>query len=125
MTAALLPVGAGLVSALAIAVILRGHALLRHTGTLAVLLGAIAAFYPVFAIEAGSAVIFHFAVFALFLAVALLGLRRGAVVLALGLAGHGLFDLAMGLAGSPAPDWWAAFCGTLDIALAVLVWRWR
>lgn len=90
-------------------------------GTYAVVLGAVAAFYLVFAIEVGGTALiaWHAVVAAGFAGVAVLGARTTMWWIVGGLAAHGLFDLAEGvMAPNPAPEWWPAFCLGFDLAIA-------
>lgn len=54
-------------------------------------------------------------------AVAVAGLRTSLWVIVVGLAGHGLSDAVHGhlVANAGAPAWWPAFCGSIDVTLAV------
>lgn len=92
--------------------------MLAERSGLAVLLAAIAAFYPVFAAQNGdfAETALHIAIFAAFGALALTGFRRGAYIIAGGLIGHGVFDAGIYFLGAPGPTWWPAFCGAFDIA---------
>ena len=103
--------------------------LLQDAGPSAVMLAAIAAFWPVFAAadEDWSAFILHgLAAFA-FIAIAVFAGTVLKIPLALAIAGHGGFDLAQAFVIAPVgPVWWPAFCGGLDIVLgSALVWYWR
>lgn len=98
--------------------------MLAERSSIAVLLCAIAVFYPVFAVQAGAPVpliAFHALVFFLFSALALRGFRSGMGLLAGALAAHGLFDLTAHVAGHPGPEWWPVFCGSLDLAAAIAI----
>ncbi|MEW9918141.1 hypothetical protein AB2B41_00875 [Marimonas sp. MJW-29] len=119
-------IGAGLGGVIFTVLWLSGMSRERSAG--AVILVAIAAFYPVFAFENGAwgDRIFHLFFFALFLCLALWGYRRSARAVALGIAGHGVFDLAILPLSAPTPDWWPTFCAGLDIVLGLalfLLWR--
>ncbi|MCO4847409.1 MAG: hypothetical protein KC448_05490 [Yoonia sp.] len=91
--------------------------MLSERSGLAVLLAAIAAFYPVFAAQNGNIAetLLHVAIFAAFSGLALTGFRRGAYIIAGGLIGHGVFDAGLYFLGAPGPVWWPAFCGAFDI----------
>lgn len=120
MTAALFGVlgGVGVVFSLCLS------DMLRERGGLAVLLAAIAFFYPVFAVQAqaGLGVIaVHVAVFVAFGVLAAVGYKNGAHILAYGLVAHGVFDAVTALTGHPGPDWWPLFCGALDITAGALI----
>lgn len=95
----------------------------------AILLCAIAFFYPVFAVMdgvSGLMVGVHIAIFLGFSFLATVGFHRGLGVLALGIVAHGVFDLVTFFTGHPAPVWWPAFCGGLDIAAGLsILWLLR
>lgn len=88
---------------------------------------AIALFYIVFAIEHGSpsTIIINILIAGGFIALALLGQRFSIFLVAIGLLGHGLFDVMYHASGdSPAPSWWAPLCLAVDVALGgYLLWR--
>lgn len=97
---------------------------LQERSSLAVMLGAIAFFWPVFAVQADATVtilVVHGVVFVLFAALAAFGFRKSAFVLACGLIAHGGFDVLVLFTGHPGPVWWPAFCGALDLVVGVLV----
>ena len=124
----MIPILAALAGAAAAAgaiwVMLREGMLQERSG-LAVLLIAIAVFYPVFAAASGDvlAIALHGAIFAAFGALALRGFRRGTFLLAGGLIAHGIFDVATGLISAPGPAWWPAFCAAFDIVAGALILR--
>ena len=110
----------GCIAGAAIAGAMWTSGMLNERSGMAVLVGAVALFYPVFAVqaEAGIGVILlHVLVFALFIAAGLFGFRRGSQVLALALIAHGVFDIFAHVLGAPGPAWWPAMCGGLDITL--------
>ena len=94
--------GAGIVIAM-----LRSGMLAERSGA-AILLAAIASFYPVFAVIDGDilAAAIHVAIFAAFAILATRAYRIGLNLIAGGLIAHGLFDLALGPIGAPGPMWW-------------------
>lgn len=111
----------GLSAGGAIALALRLTGMMRERAAMAVLLAAIAAFYPVFAAENGDLgdLALHLAIFGGFVVVAALGYRRSSLWLAAGLIAHGLFDLAILFFASPAPLWWHPFCAAIDVSLGL------
>ena len=120
MTALLIGSGLG---AVLIGTLYRLGALEDRSG-LAVLLGAIALFWPVFAFQAEASavtIIFHCAVFLAFGALAAYGFKTSATILAAGIIAHGLFDAATLLTGHPGPVWWPAMCGGLDVVAGALL----
>lgn len=91
----------------------------------AVLLAAVAFFYPVFAVIDGhllSAAI-HTIVFLAFCWLAVRGFQQGLHIIAGGLLAHGLFDVGLTFVAAPGPDWWPAFCAALDIVAAFALIR--
>jgi uncharacterized membrane protein HdeD (DUF308 family) len=92
---------------------------------LAVLLAAIASFYPVFAVQSGDQadIILHLVVFAAFALLAVAGFRRGAYLIAGGLIAHGVFDIGLMVLGAPGPVWWPAFCAAVDIVAGTVLIR--
>ena len=116
----------GSICGLAIVIVMNRAGMLAERSGLAVLLAAIAAFWPVFAIADGHDAILHLAGFAGFLALALAGFVRGALWLVAGLALHGLWDAGLALGRPPGPAFWPAFCAALDLAAAAalaLLWQ--
>lgn len=91
--------------------------MLSERSGLAVLLAAIAAFYPAFAAQNGDIgeTALHVGIFAAFSLLALIGFRKGAYIIAGGLIAHGVFDAGLYFLGAPGPTWWPAFCGAFDI----------
>jgi len=87
-------------------------------------LGAVALFYPVFAVQANAGLIViaaHIAVFVGFVLLGLWGFATGSAILAGALILHGLFDVVAHFAGAPGPAWWPAMCGALDVTAGALV----
>ncbi len=118
------PVVIGGISGLVLVGALYSTGALQERSGLAVLLAAIAFFWPVFAVQADATAItlvLHAAVFVLFAALAAFGFRKSAIVLAGGLIAHGVFDVLVLFTGHPGPVWWPAFCGALDLVAGVLV----
>jgi len=91
----------------------------------AILLGAVASFYPVFAVIEGDPLgaVLHIAIFVLFGALAMRAYHRGMLMIAGGLIAHGIFDIAAGLIDTPGPVWWPAFCAAFDIVAGVAMVR--
>lgn len=116
-------VGAG-VGAFSIFVMFRAGMLAERSGV-AVLLAAIAIFYPVFAVQEGdlTALLLHLAVFAGFAFLAQFGFQRGMHLLAGGLVGHGIFDIGLHIIGAPGPLWWPVFCASVDIVAGMVLIR--
>ncbi len=105
--------------------------MLFHTGMLAersgvaVLLSAIAVFYPVFAAieEDWAAVLLHIGIFSGFTWLALQGFQKGMHILAGGLIAHGFFDIGIETINAPGPAWWPFFCAAIDIVMGVALIR--
>lgn len=97
-------------------VMFRSGMLAERSGA-AMLLAAIAAFYPVFAVIDADplAVALHLAIFAGFTALALRGFRDGLYIIAGGMIAHGIFDIGLMFTQITGPAWWPAFCASLDI----------
>jgi hypothetical protein len=116
-------VGAG-VGALTIFMMFHAGMLAERSGA-AVLLAAIAVFYPVFAAQEGdvTALVLHIAVFAGFVLLAQFGFQRGMHLLAGGLVGHGIFDIGLHIIGAPGPLWWPVFCASVDIVAGMALIR--
>lgn len=113
---------AGLIGGLAVILGMWRAGMLVERSGVAVLLVAIAFFYPVFAVMDGQSIGLHSIVFLAFLALAAFGFRSGFGVLALAIAAHGVFDLATAFTNHPGPIWWPAFCGSLDIVAGLALW---
>lgn len=116
-------VGAGL-GGLTILMMFHAGMLTERSG-IAVLLCAVALFYPVFAAQ--QADIGHFVVHLLisisFAFLACLGFKRGTHLIAGGLIGHGVLDIGLHVIGAPGPLWWPMFCGAFDIAAGAALVR--
>ena len=111
----------GAAGGLALPLTMRWAGMLHERSGLVILVCAVAVFYPVFAIASAaspSQITVHFAIAALFCAMAAAGFRKGAIVVIMALALHGLFDLAVHLTHHPAPSWWPLFCASFDIVAA-------
>lgn len=117
--AALIGIGAGA----GMIWLMHREGMLAERSGAAILLAAIASFYPVFAAAEGDwpAFALHFLIFAGFAALAVRAYRHGLFLLAGGLIAHGLFDIMLGLIAAPGPTWWPAFCAGVDIAAGVLM----
>ena len=101
------------------------NGMLAERSGAAILLAAIATFYPVFAVMAADplAIALHFAVFAGFAALSVRGFHFGLHVIAAGLIAHGVFDIIIGLVHVTGPTWWPAFCAGVDIVAGTLILR--
>lgn len=86
----------------------------------------IGSYYVLFATMGGStaSIVSEMIGATVFTALAVIGFRVNLWIVALAIAGHGLFDFVVHpqLVPNPGmPAWWPAFCGTIDIALGILV----
>jgi hypothetical protein len=118
MTLFALMVGAGLAALLLITA--WGSELHRNRGFYAGLLIALSFFYPVFAWERFqlSEMLFQLAIAAAFTGIAVIGYRRDASLIVLGLVLHAGYDLVAGFADVHAPALWTEFCFSFDLVLA-------
>ena len=122
ISAYLISLGVGVVVGFAIIALMTSIGMHRDRAVGPILLVAIAAFYPVFAVDDGalSEVILHGGVFLGFLAIAAISYRSRLVIAGVGLVLHGLFDAwAGGMTDGPEPDWWAPFCLGVDAVLGL------
>ena len=85
----------------------------------------IAAYYVLFATMGGAKVLPGELIAATpFIGIAIVGFRTSLWWTAAGIAGHGMFDWVVHprLISNPGvPVFWPAFCGSIDVALAVLI----
>ncbi len=116
-------IGAGL-GGFAVLMMFHAGMLAERSGT-AVLLCAVALFYPVFAMQTldfGN-VALHLIIFIGFATLARFGFQRGTHLLAGGLIGHGILDMGLHVVGAPGPIWWPAMCGAFDITAGAALVR--
>ena len=94
----------------------------RDRGFYPAALVVIASFYIVFAVMGGSlyALALESMIALGFLVVAVLGFRVNLLLVAAGLAAHGLFDAVHGrlLSNPGVPEWWPPFCAAYDLTAA-------
>lgn len=121
-------VGVGLGGVTVVLMALGG--VMNQRGTWATTMVAIASFYVVFAIQTGETleIVVHTGLAAGFVALAIIGARTSAWLLAAALLAHGIFDVSAGLViANPAPGWWGPFCLGIDVVLAIalgwMLWR--
>jgi hypothetical protein len=119
------PVLIGIALALAIVALGRLAGLDRDRALYPVALIVIAAYYVLFATMGGAqALRSELIAAAVFVVVAIVGFRTSLWWAAAGIAGHGIFDFVVHprLIENPGmPVFWPAFCGTIDVALGVLI----
>jgi hypothetical protein len=122
-----MPLLVGVLLALAVGVFATVSGLDRDRAfypTVAIVIGAL---YSLFAVMGGStrALILEALVGLVFIAGATIGFRRSLWIVAIVIAGHGVFDFVHGrLIDDPGvPSYWPAFCGAYDVtAGAYLAW---
>lgn len=117
----------GLAAGIALVLYARIIGLTRDPGFYPTLLGAIASYYLVFAIDGSTTplnLIFHVCVFLTFIALATAGYLIWYGFTSLGLVLHAGLDLFIHYQPTdPSPDWWSLFCLSFDLVLAAsMVW---
>ncbi len=119
------PVVIGVALALAIVALGRLSGLDRDRALYPVALIVIAAYYVLFATMGGAQALPSELIAAtVFVVVAIIGFRTSLWWVAAGIAGHGVFDWLVHsrLIENPGmPEFWPAFCGSIDVALGVLL----
>ena len=120
-----LPVFIGIALAPAIVALGRLTGLDRDRALYPVALIVIAAYYVLFATMGGAdALPGELIAAAVFVVVAIFGFRTTLWWAAAGIAGHGIFDWFVHprlIANPGMPAFWPAFCGSIDVALGVLL----
>lgn len=121
-----MPYLVAIVLAVLIVVVTRLAGLDRDRALYPVALIVIGSYYALFAAMGGStpSIVTETIGAIAFLVIAVIGFRINLWIVALAIAGHGLFDFFVHphLVTNPGmPAWWPAFCGTIDVALGVLV----
>ncbi|WP_458791567.1 hypothetical protein [Yoonia sp. MH D7] len=115
----------GVVCGIAIVFIMHQNGMLSERSGAAVLLVAIAIFYPVFAFAVADpmAILLHSTVFAGFAFLATRAFHLGLHLIAGGLIAHSIFDIIIGVVHITGPVWWPAFCAGLDFTTGILILR--
>ena len=121
-----MPYLVAIVLAVLIVVVTRLAGLDRDRALYPVALIVIGSYYVLFAAMGGStpSIVTETIGAIAFLVIAVIGFRINLWIVALAIASHGLFDFFVHphLVTNPGmPAWWPAFCGTIDVALGVLV----
>jgi hypothetical protein len=120
-----LPVLIGIALALAVVGLGRLSGLDRDRALYPVTLIVIAAYYVLFATMGGAqALPGELMAATVFVVVAIVGFRTTLWWAAAGITGHGVFDWVVhpSLIANPGmPEFWPAFCGSIDVALGVLL----
>lgn len=117
----------GLFLALGIGLLATAAGLDRDRAFYPTVMIVIAALYALFAVIGSStrALVLESVAGAVFVAAAVVGFRSSLWVVAVALAGHGIFDLVHGrvIANPGVPGWWPQFCLAYDVAAAAyLAW---
>lgn len=120
-----MPYVIGVALAPTIVVLGRLSGLDRDRALYPVTLIVIAAYYVLFATMGGpQALPGELIVATVFLVVAIVGFRTSLWWVAAGIVGHGVFDWVVHprlIANPGMPAFWPAFCGSIDVALGVLI----
>lgn len=115
----------GVVLGIAVGLFLRVSGFDRDRGVYPTILIVIPGYYVLFAAMADSthAIMIESVVMLGFSLVALYGFAKNFWWIAVGLAGHGLWDLIHGhvIANPGVPDFWPAFCSAIDVYLGAWV----
>jgi hypothetical protein len=122
-----MPFVVGVVLALAVGLFARVTGLDRDRAFYSTVAIVIAVLYCLFAVLGGStrALVLESLVAAGFVALAVIGFRTSLWLVAIAIAGHGVFDFVHGavISNPGVPAYWPAFCGAYDIvAGAFLAW---
>jgi hypothetical protein len=119
------PVLIGVVLAPVIVVLGRLSRLDRDRAMYPITLIVIAAYYVLFATMGGAqALMAELIAATVFVVVAIVGFRTSLWWVAAGIAAHGVFDWVVHprlIANPGMPEFWPAFCGSIDVALGVLL----
>jgi hypothetical protein len=120
----------GAVLAIAVGLLARSCGLDRDRAFYPTVTIVIASYYVLFAVMGAPAgvIVLESLVGAVFLALAISGLRSSLWVVVVALAAHGIFDLVHGqaIANPGVPGWWPQFCLTYDVTAAgYLAWLLR
>ena len=92
--------------------------------TVLIVIGAYYALFALLAPPPAEPLVAEVAVGCVFLVVAVIGYKRSPMLVAAGMAGHGVFDFFHHrLIDNPGVSvWWPGFCMTIDVALGVWLW---
>jgi hypothetical protein len=126
------PYVVGAVLAVAVGALGRATRFDRDRSFYSTILVIVASYYILFAVlgDSTNALVWETAVAIIFSAVAVLGGLRFPLLVGIGIAAHGLFDLVHHLIiqNPGVPPWWPAFCMSVDLILGLWViglWRFR
>jgi hypothetical protein len=120
-----MPYVIGIVLAPAIVLLGRLSGLDRDRAMYPITLIVIASYYVLFATMGGAQALPGELIAAIvFLVIAIIGFRTSLWWVAIGIAGHGVFDWVVHprvISNPGMPVFWPAFCGSIDVALGVLI----
>jgi hypothetical protein len=115
----------GIIVAIALAVFGRVSGFDKDRSFYPTVLIVIAFLYVLFAAIDGrpSVVLVEFSFAMVFSSIALAGYRSACWIVAVGIAGHGVFDFLhqFFIEDRGVPVWWPGFCGTVDVLLGVFI----
>jgi hypothetical protein len=119
-----MPLLIGIILAAAVALFAQLTGFDRDRAFYPTVLIVVGAFYVLFAVmTGGGGLAIELLFFAIFAALAVAGFKSSLWIAAAGLALHGLFDWVRHafLPGSGVPTFWPAFCGSYDVAAAIIL----
>jgi hypothetical protein len=115
----------GLLLAVGVAAFARVVGFDRERAFYGVIAIVVATYYILFAVMGGSGWVIseEIAAASIFCVLAVLGFLRWPLLLAVAIAGHGVFDAVhhLFITNTGMPAWWPGFCGSFDVALGLLV----
>jgi hypothetical protein len=121
----LVPVVAGVLLAIAIAVLAKFTRFDEDRSFYSTVLVIIASYYVLFAVLGGSghALVWELVIAVAFSTVAIIGALFFPTLVGTGIIAHGLFDLVHNIIieNSGVPTWWPTFCGSIDVFLGLWV----
>jgi len=119
----MLPIIIGLILAASMAFLARVTHFDRDRSFYAVVLIVIATYYVLFACIANEAILTEILFASIFSVIAIAGALRWPLLLGVGIFMHGVFDVVHGyiISNSGVPEWWPAFCASIDVALGLWV----
>lgn len=121
----MIPLIAGVLLAVAIAVLARVMRFEQDRSFYPTILIIIASYYILFAILGGSehALLWELVIALAFSAIAIFGSLRFPLLVGAGIAAHGLFDLVhhVIIQNPGVPSWWPTFCASVDLLLGAWV----
>ena len=119
------PYVVGVLLAVAVAALGRVTGFDRERSFYSTILVIVASYYILFAIlgDSSKALVGETAIATIFIVLALFGALRFPLLVGIGIAAHGLFDLVhhVVIENPGLPPWWPAFCMSVDILLGLWV----